>query len=946
MWYTGGEVDYGALLGLLTAQDIDDIETTLLASINMAIGRATFDGTTWSKDANPVLEKGTADAWDGYGIGTPWVIRHSATDYEMWYTGAKTVPGILRDFLLGTNDLETTIINGTNVAIGHATSTNGISWARDANPVLSKGAGDVWDKYGVGAPSVIKMGDTYKMWYTGAKSYLSTFILDILGGSDLATALSNTNVAIGYATYTPPEEEEEEEVDEEEDGVVIVDLVVTAEDIEEMTTEEAAEAIEEMTTEEAADIIEELTIETAVNIIEELTIETAVNIIEEVTTETAVDIIEEVTTETAVDIIEEVTTETAVDIIEGVTTETAVDIIEGVTTETAVDIVEGVTTETAADIIEEVTTETAADIIEEVTTETAVDIVEEVNTPKAADILEEVAVKKAAAIMEEVTTDKLTVIVSAMSEESLTERLPELTADKLHEIPPAVLFEALPNAPTEQLVDEIPPEPPPDLRAPVMVYETPTGVRYMTIKTTAGEWVTIVGSPFPVDKLMIKVTEALENVETIIEEVTAPPEAAKLPSDVSVASFLDTTLKNITPEQMLVGHMTFVVDKTWIEENNINKWSVFLNRYDKEAGKWVKLPTTKKDETDDYVYYNAAINEFSLFAIAGSSTVPALEFKASNLTINPATARAGESVTVTADIKNELGITDKYAASLWINSTLEDVNYLTLAKGEKTTVSFDVTKDKTGSYQVRIGRQMGSFEVLPPLPPVVPKPAAFEVSQLSITPAEVKIGEVVTISAVVTNIGEVEGSYEAVLKVDGVPVATEVVTLGAGEGTKVVFSVTKDVAATYQVRIEQQTGSFEVLPPLPPVVPKPAAFEVSQLSIAPAEVKIGEVVTISAMVSNIGEVEGSYEAVLKVDGVPVATEAVTLGAGESTKVVFSVTKDVAATYQVEVDGQYGEFTVVTPVPPPPFPWWWIVVGVVVIGLLVFFLVIRRRAIEG
>ncbi|GAH01385.1 unnamed protein product, partial [marine sediment metagenome] len=114
-------------------------------------------------------------------------------------------------------------------------------------------------------------------------------------------------------------------------------------------------------------------------------------------------------------------------------------------------------------------------------------------------------------------------------------------------------------------------------------------------------------------------------------------------------------------------------------------------------------------------------------------------------------------------------------------------------------------------------------------------------------------------------------------------------------------------------------------------------------SITPAEAKIGEVVTISAVVTNIGEVEGSYKAVLQVDGVAVATEAVTLGAGESTKVVFSVTKDVAATYQVEVDGQCGEFTVAKPVPLLPFPWWWIVVGVVVIGLLVFFLVRRRLA---
>ncbi len=380
--------------------------------------------------------------------------------------------------------------------------------------------------------------------------------------------------------------------------------------------------------------------------------------------------------------------------------------------------------------------------------------------------------------------------------------------------------------------------PPLDLPAPIMIGETATGVRYMIIRTTAGESVTIVGSPSPVDKLMIKVTESLANIETAVEMVTSPPEASLLPSNVSVASFFEITLYNITPEQVVAGHIRFKVANTWIETNGINKWSVFLNRYDEEAGKWVELPTTKKDEDSDYVYYNAVIPAFSLFAITGSSVVPPLEFTVSNLSIKPSEVKIGQSVTISADVKNELGISDKYVASLWINSTIEDVRYLTVAAGETAPVSFSVTKKEAGSYQVRIEREMGSFEVLP-------------------------------------------------------------------------------------------------------VVIKPAAFEVSQLSILPAEVKAGEEITISALVTNIGEVEGTYEATLKIDDVLVATKEVTLAGGESTTVTFSVTRDVAAIYQVEVDGQLGQFTV-TPVPPPPFPWWWIVVGVVVIGLLVYFLIIRRR----
>jgi predicted GH43/DUF377 family glycosyl hydrolase len=51
--------------------------------------------------------------------------------------------------------------------IGHATSTDGLTWTRDsANPVLIPGPSS-WDSLNVGYASVILDGSVYKMWYTG-----------------------------------------------------------------------------------------------------------------------------------------------------------------------------------------------------------------------------------------------------------------------------------------------------------------------------------------------------------------------------------------------------------------------------------------------------------------------------------------------------------------------------------------------------------------------------------------------------------------------------------------------------------------------------------------------------------------------------------------------------------------------------------------------------------
>ena len=130
-----------------------------------------------------------------------------------------------------------------------------------------------------------------------------------------------------------------------------------------------------------------------------------------------------------------------------------------------------------------------------------------------------------------------------------------------------------------------------------------------------------------------------------------------------------------------------------------------------------------------------------------------------------------------------------------------------------------------------------------------------------------------------------------------------------------------------------------------PVEPEPAAFVTSDLSITPEDAIIGEEVTISVLVTNTGDLSGSYEVTLSVDEVDIATEEVTLDGGDSQTVTFTTTEDVVGTYAVTVDDLSGTFAV-TEVAPPPTPVNWlliigIIAGVIVVGLLIFFLVKRE-----
>ena len=378
----------------------------------------------------------------------------------------------------------------------------------------------------------------------------------------------------------------------------------------------------------------------------------------------------------------------------------------------------------AADIIEEVATDKAADIIEEVATDKAAGVIEEVVTEKAAEILEEVSAVKAAAIMDELTADKLNETIPKMSEDALTERLPDMSIETLESIDLQVLFASLPSAPTEQLASEDPPQPPKDLDEPIVLSTTPLGVKYLQVRTSAGDWVTIVGTPMPVDKLLIKTKAALENIETTLEVLDRRPEEVlkDLPADQVVLSYLSITIENASPEDIEVGHMTFMVEKDWLEQNSIHKWSVTLNRYDSELYKWIALPTKRVAEDDTYVYYTASITRFSIFAITGSQDIAPVTVEVSNLVVNPASIETGKAITIRADVKNLTTAEQVYVATLWIDGTLESAQDIILAANEITTALFTVTRDTAGSYEARVDRLFGSFTVTAPAPPA-PAPA-------------------------------------------------------------------------------------------------------------------------------------------------------------------------------------------------------------------------------
>ena len=89
-----------------------------------------------------MLEPGATGAWDAVRLAEPSVIR-SGDDWHLWFVGFAT---------------------GQVAAIGHATSTDGIVWTKDAEPVFT--GEEEWTRGSVDGPQVVQAGERFVMTHT------------------------------------------------------------------------------------------------------------------------------------------------------------------------------------------------------------------------------------------------------------------------------------------------------------------------------------------------------------------------------------------------------------------------------------------------------------------------------------------------------------------------------------------------------------------------------------------------------------------------------------------------------------------------------------------------------------------------------------------------------------------------------------------------------------
>ncbi len=105
-----------------------------------------------------------------------------------------------------------------------------------------------------------------------------------------------------------------------------------------------------------------------------------------------------------------------------------------------------------------------------------------------------------------------------------------------------------------------------------------------------------------------------------VSSLVGKPSTANSDAPGKIFSYIEVT-KTVSDSNIASASIKFRVPKTWLSQNNVDKGTVSLYRFNSNA--WSKLITSILKEDSNYVYFTSGTPGFSTFAIAGIQTAAA-----------------------------------------------------------------------------------------------------------------------------------------------------------------------------------------------------------------------------------------------------------------------------------------------------------------------------------
>lgn len=258
-------------------------------------------------------------------------------------------------------------------------------------------------------------------------------------------------------------------------------------------------------------------------------------------------------------------------------------------------------------------------------------------------------------------------------------------------------------------------------------------------------------------------------------------------------------------------------------------------------------------------------------------------------TTNETAVFTDETLEVTATIENEGDRAGTFHAELRMNDVIVQTEAVEVGAGDTESVTFTGTFSEPGEYDVYVNdTAAGTVRVELP-------PPEFELREASLVDRTVAVGEELEVRATIANVGGREGAISADLQANGRTVETREVTIDAGVEESVTIAHAFDEPGRYAIDLNGTAVGTAT-------VERPATFEVVETSLPEATARVGEPVEVTARVANVGERAGTTSVDLERGGEAITTREVTIEAGETATVRFSVPFENRGVAALSVNG--------------------------------------------
>ncbi|MFP4641923.1 MAG: PQQ-binding-like beta-propeller repeat protein [Chloroflexota bacterium] len=311
------------------------------------------------------------------------------------------------------------------------------------------------------------------------------------------------------------------------------------------------------------------------------------------------------------------------------------------------------------------------------------------------------------------------------------------------------------------------------------------------------------------------------------------------------------------------------------------------------------------------------------------------QFEIRDFTITPREVMPGQPATIEATVINVGEKQGTCTVSLLVEGGKQETRSITLDGGQKSHISFSVSRMQPGSYTLGITkavheRTVTVVECEPTPTPAEPTPTpstptptpstptptgCIQVKNIKVNPSDPEPGQSFTVRGTAVNTCDSSDMACVYLMVGGkIVTQTKCMTLLGHDQSTITLTARMTEARTAVLRLTRGGATVlrehtiigeapaEPTEPTEPAEPEeqPAQFEITDISFMPSEAEPGDPVIMQVTMANIGDESGTYDVNLTIAGEVVDTKSVTLEPDQEKAVEFITTMPEEGTYSFSI----------------------------------------------